>query len=241
MTLSVYGATERGSVRKENQDTLVAGGCVAFTSGARLTQTLPLDTPQTVAVIDGMGGYIGGKQAAGIAAMLLAGNTVLTAQPTAEQFERLSVQMSAYITLAGDAWDMPEMGSVFAALTFAKNGVYAANVGDCRAYRIEKGSLTQLSVDDRNDQGFITQALGNGSMSFDPHLSFYAYGGDCERYFICSDGLYGIMSTGALAALMDFDAEFSLRLCDDIAKLAYSLGAPDNFTFALCEVNNEKE
>ena len=99
-----------------------------------------------VAVVDGMGGYAGGADAAALAATALA-----EADPgrAPEDWDAWFEALSGRITRVGRAWDTPEMGATAAVLAIRPAGLVMANVGDCRIYRVAGGRLGRMSIDDR--------------------------------------------------------------------------------------------
>ena len=137
VTATICGQTEVGPVRPGNQDAIVVASAVAAVTGTRLTWTgrVP-EAGAVVAVVDGMGGYAGGADAAALAATAFA-----EADPrrAPEDWDAWFEALSGRITRAGRAWDTPEMGATAAVLAIRPAGLVMANVGDCRIYRVAGG------------------------------------------------------------------------------------------------------
>jgi serine/threonine protein phosphatase PrpC len=233
---SLFGATELGSVRQENQDALVIGGCIAYESGAVLDLAYHEEKPLMASVIDGMGGYLGGNEAAGLVALKLACAQKVLRE---EQWAELTNDLNRHIRKIGEAIGMPRMDAVFSTLIVTSDGVYAVNVGDCRIYRLAAGYFVRISVDDRSTisgSGALTQALGMGNKPVLPHHRFFPYSADKERYLLCSDGLYGALDKDELQEQLSRGDALS-AIGRDLIDLVYGKNPRDNFSFVLAEVD----
>ncbi len=180
-------ATDRGRVRRLNEDSLLAH-------------------PPIFVVADGMGGHAAGDVASRIAVEEfagLAGRPALSADDVHECVGRISQRIrgsvgerSAGTTVAGVADASTSDGSYW--LVF--------NIGDSRVYRWAAGVLEQISVDhsvvqelvDRGelapsamethpDRHVITRALGT---DLEPEPDYWLLpAGPADRILVCSDGL----------------------------------------------------
>jgi serine/threonine protein phosphatase PrpC len=236
--VDAYGMTEIGPVRSQNQDAIMVAGLVGINSGARLSWMgeVPEDGI-SVAVIDGMGGYAGGAEAAAIVATALA-----AAHPSGDEiamntwFEALSERVAQ----AGRAWGMPQMGATVALLHVASDGIVMANVGDCRIYRVTGGYLGQMSVDDRTDDpesSAVTQALG-GTARIDAHVLLQRQAGEeetRERYLLCSDGVWGTLNLDALRDICVTQAVPG-QAVETISASIYAQGATDNCSVIIVDI-----
>ena len=227
VTATICGQTETGPVRPGNQDAIVVASAVAAVTGTRLTWTgrVP-EAGAVVAVVDGMGGYAGGADAAALAATALA-----EADPgrAPEDWDAWFEALSGRITRAGRAWDTPEMGATAAVLAIRPAGLVMANVGDCRIYRVAGGRLGRMSIDDRTqDPGSsaVTQALG-GSARIDAHVWEQDLKGGTERYVLCTDGVWGALEPAELRGLCASDRAPD-RVVDAVVSAIYARRAGDN-------------
>jgi protein phosphatase len=234
--LRLGARTDRGLVRRENQDSLCAG--------VRL-----------VAVADGMGGMAAGDEASQIAieAMvplddeaLVGGVTPFAAlrAAVAEANRRLREAVEADPTKRG-------MGTTLTALLLVDDELAMVHIGDSRGYRLRGGELVQLTKDDTYvqmlvDEGRISadEAGSHPQRSLvsrvlqgqptDPafvHLEVHV--GD--RYLLCSDGLSSVVSAETLGATLREHPEpdeCAARLVD----LALRAGGPDNVTALVADV-----
>ncbi|WP_165053321.1 MULTISPECIES: PP2C family serine/threonine-protein phosphatase [unclassified Adlercreutzia] len=194
--ISAAGFTDVGPSRSHNQDAIVLGTTIGLGDHAILQWSGLCEESVTFAVVDGMGGYDGGAEAAALVAAAMARYKMPTdLSATVEQFRNISNRVSE----AGKAWGAPKMGAAFAALCLAKESLLFLNVGDCRAYKINGNYLGQMSVDDRisTETSAITQAIG-GTNNIDPHAWSQNPGSENERYLLCSDGIWGTLSQETL-------------------------------------------
>ena len=134
-----------GPCRQQNQDAIVLGCTVGVGVESRLEWSGVITDPVTFAVVDGMGGYEGGAEAAAVVA-----TSIASTRPYAEGAEAddLFSSISEKVAKAGEAWGTPSMGATFASLSIGSDGCIFLNVGDCRSYKLSGGYLGQMSVDD---------------------------------------------------------------------------------------------
>ena len=188
MRTSWGSATDRGRVRRLNEDSLLA-------------------YPPVFLVADGMGGHSAGDLASRLAVeefSQLAGRTSASPDEIHECFDRIATRLretveagrTAGTTVAGVAIAAHDGGSYW--LVF--------NIGDSRVYRLSGGELEQISVDhslvqELIDSGeiapedadghperhVITRAVGTGPA---PEPDYWLIpAGTADRLLICSDGL----------------------------------------------------
>ena len=214
---TIWGsATDRGRVRRLNEDSLLA-------------------YPPVFVVADGMGGHSAGDVASRIAVEEfagLAGRMTVTADDVHECVGRISQRIrgsvgerSAGTTVAGVADASTVDGSYW--LVF--------NIGDSRVYRWASGALEQISVDhsvvqelvDRGelaladapshpDRHVITRALGT---DIEPEPDYWLLpAGSADRILVCSDGLTSELSD------------------DDLGEILSSVSDPQNAAIALVDL-----
>ena len=226
-------ATDRGRVRRLNEDSLLA-------------------YPPVFVVADGMGGHAAGDVASRIAVEEfagLAGRVSVTADDVHECVGRISQRIrgsvgerSAGTTVAGVADASTKDGSYW--LVF--------NIGDSRVYRLASGVLEQISVDhsvvqelvDRGELAFadmgrhpdrhvITRALGT---DLEPEPDYWLLpAGPADRILVCSDGLTSELSDddlGEILASVKDPQNAAIALVD----LAVRRGGRDNVSVVVVDV-----
>ena len=229
---SVVSRTDVGRVRRSNQDALIIGGGVA-------------------GVADGMGGHNGGEIASGETRdgilRELSGKTP-DRQALREAVEKINLEI----------WDRQEkdasltgMGTTLTLLWPSESEMLVAQVGDSRAYRLRKESISQVSRDHsmvaelvrdgvitpeeaqvHPYRNIITRALGAGDTVKVDILELDKQKGDV--YLICSDGLSEYVREDEMREVL-------LRLpmeeaADELLSRALEGGGRDNISLVLAEV-----
>ena len=226
---SVVSRTDVGRVRRSNQDALIIGGGVA-------------------GVADGMGGHNGGEIASGETRdgilRELSGKTP-DRQALREAVEKINLEI----------WDRQEkdasltgMGTTLTLLWPSETEMLVAQVGDSRAYLIRDGQVRQVTEDhslvgDMVRRGvlteeqaachpmrnYITRAVGTEDTIEADLFTEERKAGD--RWLVCSDGLYSMISRGALEELVR--KENAEEAADALLQAALEGGGRDNITLVL--------
>lgn len=242
----------RGRVRKNNEDNfflngrymelseMVAGG--AFTG-------LSERSIQLYAVLDGMGGEAAGDQAAFHAAQALSAYPKWRMSMGSETLRKMVREVSDAVYTQAQTQALRSGATM--ALFAAEHGlVRLANVGDSRAYRLQSGTLEQLTVDQTEVQrmvflGLLTpeearthpqrnvirQYLGMPSEEdpVDPGIvgPFPLVAGD--RYLLCSDGLSDMLTRDEIRPLLAL-ANSPEQAAKALVEAALQAGGKDNIT-----------
>ena len=242
--IQVYGVTDVGLVRKENQD------AYAVLEG--------LDSGHTICVVcDGMGGAAGGKLASRIAVTtyLEAMESVLKASMDPKQLQEASsyaVSMAnrAIRDAAGESPEYSGMGTTLVSAVIYEDGAVITNVGDSRAYLIAGGEIARITRDhslvqsmvERGDitaeearrhpnRNLITRALGP---DVDPECDCYT----CQLLpgdflLLCTDGLVNtVTDEEIMREVLHGDTNTCMERLLAISK---SRGASDNLTVVLAK------
>ena len=226
---SVVSRTDVGRVRRSNQDALIIGGGVA-------------------GVADGMGGHNGGEIASGETRdgilRELSGKTP-DRQTLREAVEKINLEI----------WDRQEkdasltgMGTTLTLLWPSETEMLVAQVGDSRAYLIRDGQVRQVTEDhslvgDMVRRGvlteeqaachpmrnYITRAVGTEDTIEADLFTEERKAGD--RWLICSDGLYSMISRAVLEELAR--KENAEEAADALLQAALEGGGRDNITLVL--------
>lgn len=245
--MNLYGLTDIGLVRKNNQDSYAIR---------------VLDDSLSIAVVcDGMGGARAGNVASAVAVEAFAATLEDTCKqglphdPEQKQ-ELLRAACYAANTQVFDlSQDNPEyhgMGTTLVAALALSHEVYVVNVGDSRCYILSEGQLTQITSDhslvqalvDCGDitpeearthpkKNVITRALGVDSTIRSDVFHVYCKEGDI--LLLCSDGLTNTVADDVLQAQLT-----QLTSPEETARklltLAVEQGAPDNVTVILAQL-----
>ncbi len=236
--LRVAGYTHRGVVRDSNQDAAGAGGWM-LADGAVATLGLSLTRPRCCCVADGAGGHPAGDRASAIAVAALMRRCREVVELHELERAIVDVHLELHEAMAREP-ELHGMGTTIAALVFTAENVLVANVGDTRAYTVDRGQLIPLTVDDRPalpawapedaQTSTLTQLLGGDEASTVPSPH-----GERIRlepgllFLLCTDGVGACLDEHVLEDLLDEsgNGEAAVRR---IVEESLRAGAPDNVT-----------
>ena len=251
MQLRFGATTDIGRVRARNEDRFVAEGDLGL-----------------FAVVDGMGGHASGELASAMIAEAIttfiretAGDSDKT-WPTGLDARlsvlgnRLQVAIrSANRTLATRAQANAALqgsGATLAAALFGDNRLVVANVGDCRAYLLRGGRLSQITC----DHSMVAEQVAKGLIDAEAarthplrHVVTRAVSGQAgmsvdiedlevkagDRLVLCSDGIHGVLTDDEIAALVSADGRRLDEVCRAVIDEANARGGPDNATAIVVE------
>ena len=161
--VEVFGVTDIGCVRKENQD--------SFLIFQPDDPELRLRRGVLVILADGMGGLEGGKVAS-----TLAVETVRDSYYACRGDVRLSLETavkeanSAIFRRSQELGTGKQMGSTITALVALGDTAFIAHVGDSRCYRVRDNELRQVT----RDHSLVRELLDRGEIEKDsPQYSFH--------------------------------------------------------------------
>ncbi len=257
--LKVSFATDKGRVRKTNQDNFYIDGKYKHRYGKtehesyiELTQE-----PHIYGVFDGMGGEAHGETASALAALEL--------EKFSEQLKQTSISdlpfyMNEFTRTANAAIrdmladrDSERGGSTFTALYIKNNTAYPFYLGDSRIYLFEDGELFQLTEDQtlavrKVKAGVYTEEFAQ--ISPDSHKLTCFLGADTAdigldaqpcmpiplkagtKLIMCSDGLYDMCTKEEIASILSSENDNpSLKLIHSALKN----GGKDNVTCVVVE------
>jgi protein phosphatase len=252
MRLRAGGCTDRGPVRRTNEDAL-------FTDEAL----------GVLIVADGMGGHAAGEVASRLAIEAVVGFIRRTSEDEEHSWpygldSNLSLngnRLRTAVCLANrrvfreaEAYDdYTGMGTTIVAALVAQGTASIAHVGDSRIYHSKDGRLLQLTRDDSwaatvlgqrpTDLGgaghppmkhVLTNVLGARDQTH-IHLQERSIGAG-ERLLLCSDGLHGSLDDAEIQRVLN-QHEAVDRAAEALVRAALERGSRDNVTavVAVCQ------
>ncbi len=240
-----WGLTDPGCVRQQNQDAY------------RIEQ---LDRGTLLAVVcDGMGGAKSGNVASSLAVEVFTDEISRNWAPGLEsdridQMLRSAVKLANFTVFDQSAQfeEFSGMGTTLVAAVVREGKATLVNVGDSRAYGINRGGIQQLTKDhslvqmmvDRGDltpevaksypgKNLITRAIGTEPIVMCDIYHWEVSKGD--YLLLCSDGLSNVMDDQEIL----FEVAHGVnkdRCCQRLLSIAKNRGAPDNVTSVLVMV-----
>nr|AYM54064.1 phosphoprotein phosphatase [Byssovorax cruenta] len=214
------------------------------------------------AVADGMGGHQAGEVASRMAA-----NAIAMYFRKGARERSVSDKLRAAVSHANtrifarsdDSRKHRGMGTTIVAVAYDPSlaELFIAHAGDSRCYRVRDGRMRQLTRDhslvadallhhpdlSERDLAYlprnvITRALGVGpSVDLDFRTEHVELG---DVYLLCSDGLHGLVSDEAIAAIIKGHESLS-DACAALIKEANDKGGRDNITAVLVRIEDGEE
>jgi PPM family protein phosphatase len=153
-----------------------------------------------------------------------------------------------------DSNDLRGMATTASAILTGTDSACVAHVGDSRVYVLSDDGLHQIThdhswVEEQVRAGtmsptaarqhpwrnVVTRALSGGE---DPEVDVTQISpAGSERYLLCSDGLFSVVSDEQIAAVMGDRGVPLEQICQRLIEAANSGGGPDNITALVLEVN----
>lgn len=258
LRLKVAARTDRGRVRKNNQDSIFAGR-IALSGGGRAYLCL---------VADGMGGAKAGEHASRIAADVTHAQVQHRASsqspPDDTAWQGLLRQAATaanrrvYEEARGDA-ERDGMGTTLTIALIVGDRMHLASVGDSRAYLFNLGGVTEdgaLSAQLTSDHSLVARLVDIGQITpeqarvhpqrnilyrtigTDPSVAVDTRSEHLEPgdvVVLCSDGLFNHVADEEIAqfVLQQPDPE---RAADALVALANERGGRDNISVVIVRV-----
>lgn len=236
--VSASGQSDRGKVRRRNEDSL-----------------LVFPERSVFAVADGVGGYKGGDVASALAVDTLKSafernifdGTTKSETPVPRRGLEVAraIQMANRAILAYSKTDpeLSEMGTTLVAARFSPNKqrVYIGHVGDSRCYRLRGPTLRQLTTDhtmrELGVEGWAAQHLYQ-AVGVKPTITIDVVV-DKPRpddlYLLCSDGLTKMADDDLILDVLRRETDLEAAV-HGLIEVANSRGGRDNVTVILVKV-----
>jgi PPM family protein phosphatase len=258
-SISVYGCTDTGRQRPNNEDAFLVIDLSAESSlTAGVTGRDQDERGSLLVVADGMGGAMAGEVASAMAVATL--HEVLLARlvepDTGEQLKRATETANQCIwAQAQQDISLRGMGSTLTAALVQQSIAYISQVGDSRAYLLRGERIRQLTRDQSLvqfllDMGEITpeqaahhpnknvifQALGTDAKVKPEMLAVELCRDDC--LILCSDGLSNLVTPAEIlqANKLSPDPESASKSLVELANLR---GGEDNITVIVARFDGE--
>lgn len=239
--VEVWGITDKGAVRPENQD------CYYLKRHG--------DDLAAAIVCDGMGGHRAGNVASALAvdvasAYLESLTDEELAQVPGEHLTRaLNLANDAVFRKSNQELDYAGMGTTMVSMIVAGPTVHILNIGDSRAYRISEGGIVKVTrdhsvVEDMVCRGeitpeearihpqknLITRALGGQPKAAGDLYEVQWMAGD--YFLLCSDGLSNTLTDQELLYEV-LHGGTRETCCQRLLEQSLARGATDNVTAVL--------
>ena len=254
------GVSDKGCVRAENQD------CIFWSDPQQ----------QLFILADGMGGEQCGERASALTLQVI--RDFFEARPDPESADEISWPFGYNSDISADEnrlttafglanrevrrqaqenGECEGMGATVVAISMKGSAVTLGSVGDCRAYLLRAGQLTQITTDDT----VIQQLLANGEIAPDEvhthplrhqvtaaigaheslEVQTFEFGLEYgDRLLLCSDGLHGVITDAEIQQEISKDGSPQHSI-DELLALVRDQGGPDNISCILIEYREEHD
>jgi serine/threonine protein phosphatase PrpC len=259
VTLTVYGQTDVGLVRKSNEDAFaiadLTGGSLLVEH--RIAQFEVGQRGVLLAVSDGMGGHQAGEVASALVLESLRRSMASQASGVASDtlLEKATAQANREVWQAAHYPGREHMGATLTALFVHDRTAYIAEVGDSRAYLLRGGEIVQVTRDQSYvqllvDSGALSAAQAKDStfsnvvlqaMGLKPEISVAL--GQLELrqrdgLVLCSDGLSNKLSADEIRQVMLTSPRLDAA-CARLIDEAKRRGGEDNITAVVAGVDGD--
>lgn len=258
VTVTAFGLTDPGRVRKNNEDTFLIAQLANAADGTAPTEVLTFDAYEdavVLAVSDGMGGAEAGEVASALVVQSLR-EAMMNAKGDWDEATKKAVEKANRAV-----WDASKepgkkgMGATVTAVCVHKDQAHIAEVGDSRAYLVRNGRIRQVT----RDQSFVQFLVDSGALKPEEaekypmkNVVLQAMGqkedvqvalGRLElrrgdRLMLCSDGLSGMVKAPQMREAIERHRTLDAA-CHELIALANENGGEDNITVVIAEVGGE--
>lgn len=250
---NIYGITDQGMVRLENEDAFFING-TAYHEGSVYLENVE---EVFIGVADGMGGSKGGKIASTLVVNEL-GHHLGTFN-----HENIKQDMTTIHQRLLNAPDQNigshGMGSTLVAFKTQGNENILVNIGDSRGYLYRNGYIRQLTKDhtlaehlcelgmigieqkhNHSQSHILTQCLGGDcKVVIDPHVVYNKVLNHNDILLFCSDGLYHGVNEDQLETIIQSHTSLQ-TMGQKLIHIANTLDGSDNTTIILIQVVKSK-
>lgn len=246
MELYIAAVTDRGCLRKHNEDRILVGSDL-LKDGTKKFPTVRLEKGSSyiVAIADGMGGHQAGEVAAEMVLELLSQKVLslpfgLTTEEMENQLNQWALKTHSRL-LEEEERDPAKsgMGTTLVALLFYDDAVYYLNVGDSRLYRFRNGFLVRMSEDHSlaaitgEPSSVLLNSFGASKAVFLEFGPMKFVEGDI--LLLCSDGLTSMLSEEEIENILRNHPE----PLEEFLTRAKDRGGHDNISIVLIKFLSE--
>ncbi|OGW58027.1 MAG: hypothetical protein A3D21_09130 [Nitrospirae bacterium RIFCSPHIGHO2_02_FULL_42_12] len=245
--MKVYGNTNIGRVRKNNED--------AYGIYPDLSLFI---------VADGLGGHAGGEVASRLAVETIKDGLVSTesyrssAEITERIIEAIKGANNRIIQRASMMYDLKGMGTTVVVVKLEEDNAMIAHVGDSRMYLIRKNKITQITKDHTVVEEYIRLGLLTLQEALyhpNRHMLSRALGvsydidvdvadiqiAEGDIIILCTDGLTNMLSEKEILSAITELMPSPEKITDRLITLANNHGGIDNITvITICIEQNNK-
>ncbi len=240
LRLITWGKTDKGLVRKENEDQF----CIEKDLGL-------------LAVADGMGGHASGEVASKMAVEILKDCLKKEGEPFPDRLNSgVKLANKMIYEAAQSQPQLKGMGTTITAVQLNGNRLGIAHVGDSRIYLIRGGVIEQIT----DDHTIVFEQVARGLMTREEaarsemrNILSRALGiapevdvdieeltvSEGDKLVLCSDGLSELVSDNEMLSEVQ-SSKSPEKVCDELVNLANQRGGDDNITVIVAFLHRDR-
>jgi serine/threonine protein phosphatase PrpC len=255
VTVSAFGLSHPGRVRKNNEDAFLIATLADASQGSAPSGVVTFEAGESavvLAVSDGMGGADAGEVASALVVQSLR-DAMMSAHGDWDEATRQAVERANHeVWSAAKEPGKKGMGATVTAVCVHGTLAHIAEVGDSRAYLLRNGRIRQVT----RDQSFVQFLVDSGALKPEEAAKYpmknvvlQAMGQKADvqvalgrlelrrgdRLLLCSDGLSGMVTAEEMRDAID-RARTTDAACNALIDLANERGGEDNITVIIAEV-----
>lgn len=228
MKLKINAICDRGTTREDNEDLVSVGGIML--RGSKLSTEVEFSGrhPYYLLLADGMGGHEKGELASAMTLEHLRDcftmedmETESFADDMTRSVQYISYKINAIARYEGQSHPM---GCTLTGMVWQDGKAWLVNAGDSRTYLFRDGIVEQLTVDEENADGLLTNCVGGGCETTLSVIEVTGKLQDGDIILICSDGLSDVANSDYLEYFL-MNSEIP---AEDLANWAMENGSTDN-------------
>ena len=192
------------------------------------------------AVADGIGGHKGGREAAEYTVRGLLSDYFATPDTwgVPRAIETVTTALNRWVIAEGSRnAELSGMATTLSVLVLRGRRFVTAHIGDSRIYRLQEGSLLQMTVDHTWEHPELNNVLSR-AIGLDPRVLMDFADGELalnDRFLLVSDGVWGVLPDALMAEVL-LDHPDPQAAAAALTSLALAQGGHDNATAVVVDV-----
>lgn len=236
MKLNINAISDCGAVRENNEDLVSIGGMMLRDSKISTPVSFPDEGSFYLLVSDGMGGHEKGELASSMLLEHLR-DCFTMGDISAEDFVSDITRAVRYVsrklnTLSESGGQARPMGCTLSGVVWLGGRLWVVNAGDSRTYLFHEGLIKQLTSDEEDSEGFLTNCVGGGCDTSIVVRDISGKVEDGDILLVCSDGLGDV----ATEDYLEYHLMNSSVPAEDLLEWAENEGASDNISIVAARV-----
>lgn len=236
MKLNINAICDRGTTRNNNEDMISVAGIMLRDDKLSIPLEFNDEDSFYLMVSDGMGGHEKGELASSMLLEHLR-DCFTMGDISAGEFTDDITRSVRYVSrklnsLSRSEGQVKAMGCTLSGVVWTGGRLWLVNAGDSRTYLFHEGLIEQLTSDDENSDGLLTNCIGGGLDTVLSVTEITERLQDGDIILICSDGLADVVNDDYL----EYFLMNSVSPAEELAEWAMENGSTDNISIIAARV-----